>query len=377
MSVESIFYLRCQGKKQVEIARKYPINLSGRGQEYPISEEMKVKGDTIELYNCLCIDDFEKYLIDWCVYIAEQTPNLGFEAHGEFTVDSDGYTIKHNIKFEKEIFTVKTESGYEDYGDEGDDNEESGLEISVIVYKLIDGRLVQQTEDQVLNENQIQDESTHIIADDFDVAHTTNLTEQFNFVKQGKTNVITFGRYVQKKDGQPEPIEWCILDKKDDRILVITRYAIEIKQYNAKDESITWENCSLRKWLNGTFLKTAFTKEERAMIIKATVSADMNPSYRRSAGNSTTDQIFLLSIEEVTKYFSSDNARQCKATPYCCEKGYVDNEGNCWWWLRSPGKRRHEAADVRGNGFICNIGDQITDRRGHAVRPAMWIERSS
>ena len=147
MSVESNFSLRCQDKKQVEAAEQYPVNLTGRGQKYPISEEMEVDGNDIELYNCLCIDDFDKYLIDWCIYIAENTPNLGFDADGEFTEDTDGYTIIHKIKYDNETLTVETSSGYEDYdeddwNEEDNDNEEGGMCTTVSVYKLVDGKMI-------------------------------------------------------------------------------------------------------------------------------------------------------------------------------------------------------------------------------------------
>ncbi|WP_026497778.1 hypothetical protein [Butyrivibrio sp. WCD2001] len=155
MSVESNFLLRCQDEKQIEVAKSYPVNLNGRGQNYPIAKKMEVMGNDIELYNCLCIDDFEKYLIDWCIYIAENTPDLRFDAHGGFTVDTDGYTVIHKINYENATLTIETSSGYEEYEDEEDEedeyeddeydedwDEESGMSTSITVYKLIDGKLI-------------------------------------------------------------------------------------------------------------------------------------------------------------------------------------------------------------------------------------------
>ncbi len=200
---------------------------------------------------------------------------------------------------------------------------------------------------------------------------------QLSLVRQGKTDIVTFGRYVQKTEGQPEPIEWKVLAKEDDRILLISRYALEYKTYNSRDKSgIKWENCSLRKWLNETFLKAAFTKDEKALILSVTVNADKNPKFRISPGKSTTDRVFLLSIMEAEKYFETDNDRQCQATSYCQSKGRYSNEdGTCWWWLRSPGKGTYSAADVRGNGNVCCEGNQITILE--TVRPALWITLES
>ena len=114
------------------------------------------------------------------------------------------------------------------------------------------------------------------------------------------------------------------------------------------------------------------------MIPTVTVSADKNPGYSTNPGNATRDQVFLLSIAEANKYFSSDSARQCKPTDYAVANGASvnSNSGNCWWWLRSPGNSQNSAAGVdtygvvRGNGGNVNL-DFV------AVRPAMWIDLNS
>ena len=38
---------------------------------------------------------------------------------------------------------------------------------------------------------------------------------------------------------------------------------------------VTWADCTLRDWLNGEFLNTAFTSEEQAMLRSVVVSADV------------------------------------------------------------------------------------------------------
>ena len=86
----------------------------------------------------------------------------------------------------------------------------------------------------------------------------------------------------------------------------------------------------------------------------------------------------MLSINEVNKYFNSDEARRCKATDYAITNGaYVGNyNGNCWWWLRSPGEIQYGAAAVEVDGSVCESGDRVTDGV-LAVRPAMWIDLNS
>ena len=144
----------------------------------------------------------------------------------------------------------------------------------------------------------------------------------------------------------------------------------------------TWETSTLRSWLNGKFLNAAFSASEKAMIPTVTVTADVNPNYPTSPGNDTKDQVFLLSIQEVNRYFSSNFARQCEPTEYAKKKiWYVDKENWCSWWLRSPGEREDSAALVDMEGSVYVGGDPDFDGDGvcfdQSVRPAMWIDLDS
>ena len=189
-------------------------------------------------------------------------------------------------------------------------------------------------------------------------------------------DVITFGHYEQdgKTRNGKEEIEWLVLDKQDDRLLVISRYGLDAKPYNRMNANITWENCTLRTWLNDDFLKEAFTGDEQARILTVTVSDEKNPDHGTDPGKATQDQIFLLSISEAEQYFASDSARQCKITAYAKKQGADRKDGSYyWWWLRSPGHRQLLAACVLGGGNIRTIGDAVS-REGLAIRPAMWIQ---
>ena len=188
---------------------------------------------------------------------------------------------------------------------------------------------------------------------------------------------IPFGRYPQASKNENAPIEWLVLKIDGSRALLISKYALDCIPYNRSTTRVTWETCSLRKWLNGTFLDAAFSESERAMIPSVTVDADKNPSWSTSPGNSTTDQVFLLSITEVNKYFSSNSARQCQGTAYCYAQGvFGADKGNCWWWLRSPGFYQNYAAYVFNDGDVNEYGNCVNYDR-IAVRPALWIDLGS
>ena len=114
------------------------------------------------------------------------------------------------------------------------------------------------------------------------------------------------------------------------------------------------------------------------MIPTVTVSADKNPDYNTNPGNATQDQVFLLSTMEANKYFSSNSARKCRPTDYAVANGaYVNSSnGNCWWWLRSPGIDQIYAARVVDDGDIREDGDYVHGAN-YAVRPALWIDLSA
>ena len=206
-------------------------------------------------------------------------------------------------------------------------------------------------------------------------------------------DIIEFGAYEQDNDTSngKEPIEWQVLAKEGDKVLVISKYALDTQLYNTEYGDITWETCTLRTWLNVTFLEEAFNEAEQSMIQTTEVSADENPDYCTGPvcpdpGNATKDKIFLLSINEANKYFASDKARMCAPTAYAIANGAyaydndkVDGAATCLWWLRSPGYRQHIAARVGRVGGVYSGGGEsfclysyYYDDTG--VRPAMWID---
>ena len=194
-------------------------------------------------------------------------------------------------------------------------------------------------------------------------------------------DTLVFGTYEQDNDttNGKEDIEWLVLTKENNKILVVSDKALDCKPYNQSRDYVTWETCSLRNWLNNDFINAAFTAEERAMIPTVTVSADMNPEYNTNPGNATKDRVFLLSIVETEKYFTSDEARKCVPTEYAISNGAYTSDSytkggkvTCWWWLRSPGGNRNRAAYVDLDGSVFRNGYFVSYDDG-SVRPALWI----
>jgi len=189
-------------------------------------------------------------------------------------------------------------------------------------------------------------------------------------------SVVNFGSYEQDADisDGKEPIEWIILDIDEDKALLISRYALDVKPFNQQRQSTTWENSSIREWLNNSFLDEAFTEKEQAEVLITNVAAGSNPSYETNTGSDTKDKVFLLSISEVEEFIRFDEDRVCRVTEYAKNQLYETNDV-CNWWLRSPGNETSRAAAVYNDGFVNYFGFYV-ELSDFAVRPAVWVDLS-
>lgn len=192
-------------------------------------------------------------------------------------------------------------------------------------------------------------------------------------------DIVKFGFYEQdnnQSNGQEE-IEWIVLDKKDGKALLISKYGLDCQPYNTTFTDVTWETCTLRNWLNTTFYTSAFNANQQSKIVAATITNEDNPDYGTEGGNYTTDKVFLLSISEANQYFTSADARILTATAYAEVQGaYADIDGS-YWWLRSPGRNSDYATSVDFVGWVDSSSSYFVDSVSIAVRPALWFDLES
>ncbi len=166
---------------------------------------------------------------------------------------------------------------------------------------------------------------------------------------------VELGTWSSEKDGTRRPIKWIVVKKESGKALLLSAYGIGKRPYNLVDKDVTWETCTLRKWLNQTFYNNAFTDEEKKRIRLTEVRNEDNSNT--PGGSDTKDRVFLLSIREVKEWLTGIERRQ-----------------GLWWWLRSPGVNSHLAAGIAGDDFS-RYGDNVSRR--NSVCPALWIELDS
>ena len=149
------------------------------------------------------------------------------------------------------------------------------------------------------------------------------------------------------------------VDREAETAILIAEESVCDKAYHDKTENVTWEQCSLRKWLNGEYYEKTFSEEEKAAIQECELKNPDNPKYGAKGGNDTRDRVFLLSIDEAEKYFKDD----------------MDRATGSWWWLRSPGGEQNYASIVLGDGVL----GSYTSAGIHkiTVRPAFRINLKS
>ncbi len=203
-------------------------------------------------------------------------------------------------------------------------------------------------------------------------------TRRINNPRVGDT--VFFGHYEQDNniDTGKESIEWQVLDVQDGKALLISKYALDCQPYNNTWEDTSWDKCSLRIWLNETFLNNAFTLDDQERILISDVYADRNPKYGTDQGTAAKDKVFLVSIAEVGAYMSSGSVLDCAQTKYVEALGVPgirrrDGEFSCQWWLRTMGEDRRSVTVIKPLGFVDCQGDSVIDEK-KAIRPAIRIK---
>ena len=182
-----------------------------------------------------------------------------------------------------------------------------------------------------------------------------------------------YGTYEQDNElvNDKEPIEWVILERDGKRLLAISKYVLDCQPFDMGNTPVTWESCSLRKWLNETFLDATFSAEEQERLQTVILSEDGDRPY------TSQDRVFLLSADEGDQYFASANERICRTTESCLASFQanhiaVNANGVVFWWLRTPGIDSDCERIVFEDGSMPNL---VTSGLPGGVRPAVWLDQ--
>ena len=172
-------------------------------------------------------------------------------------------------------------------------------------------------------------------------------------------DVINFGSYWQKSDKNfgKQPIEWYIVAREDNDLLLLSKYALSGVYYGYK-YSEDWKHSIAREWM-AQFVEDAFDRYERSVLVQ----------YRNMDDN-LIDTAFLLSYAELRYYHVLENLEvmRCFPTPFAQKRLFIDSDlKTCEWWLRSYGSNDYI-------GYKGKIGYYATPQETECgIRPAVWM----
>ena len=232
---------------------------------------------------------------------------------------------------------------------------------------------------------------------------------------------VEFGSYPTTAAGDPMPIEWLVLAQEENRQLLLAKNVLDALPYNdSYGDKVDWATCTLRSWLNGEFLETAFTDEERDRIALVLNNNDNDscPGCLTCNGEATEDHVFCLSLTEACGYFNVETVARLRsnydkalnainpydimpgfeslvayATDYAIERGVNESleesrrdktDNRSCWRLRSPAFRYHIGnASNDSTAYVAPDGEVITSQplvMGYdvissacGIRPALWL----
>ena len=191
---------------------------------------------------------------------------------------------------------------------------------------------------------------------------------------------VKFGNYYfEATREERKPVSWLVIKEDKGKKLLLSKYGIDLRSFNAEWQNVSWDASSLRRWLNDTFLHACFSEAEREKIINDVVRPDPNPLFPRAAqGKKTKDKIFILSISQCLEALGSDGTElMLNATPYAKKIGaatFPFESNKCFWWLRNTGEEPDCACYISNEGVI-NYEGIVVDYAGYVVRPAMWVKK--
>ena len=177
------------------------------------------------------------------------------------------------------------------------------------------------------------------------------------YAKRCRTLIqFAVGSTVSMGSWDGRPIHWRVADSRGKLRLLLAEDAFLERAYNDLRVDVSWKTSTLRRWLNGEFLETAFSREERMCVISGRVDNPRNPRFFTQGGAPSMDKVFILTQEEIEKYLPAQQDRALGK----------------WWWLRTPGDNLLAVTAVDADGSVYMHGINVNYTNG-GVRPAMWI----
>lgn len=234
-------------------------------------------------------------------------------------------------------------------------------------------------------------------------------------------DLVCMGQFLQDEYRESlSPIRWRVIDKQDGSLLLLCDKLLDSFAYNTNPAQevltdVTWENSTIRAFLNDEsedgFL-SMFTKDERARMLTThlenkAANAELTAQWGafedegekkysdlatqdREDDPDTDDRMFLLSYQEVLRYFGEPtedyvgdsgypfntmktNPRWIAYVTDAVIGGYYDNDTRAGAWMTRTLCNSHSEEDMVV--YITSEGE-VFDYFTYAsmfIRPAVWV----
>ena len=218
-------------------------------------------------------------------------------------------------------------------------------------------------------------------------------------------DTVTFGSYEQDGDfdNGKEQIEWIVIDKSKDEYLLLSKFVLDYHPFHKNKlsgVSMSWNNSDIRLWANSDFIEEAFSEEEKKSLLISNVENTINDYYNLRP---TEDKVFLLSIDEITKYFgnkndnydgrtvenfvNANNRDRTFATNFAKSRGVIvgggsnllddENVYSCAYYTRSMrNSNNNQVIYIKENGADNYTGSSDTWKR-FGFRPVIRVSKNN
>jgi len=166
-------------------------------------------------------------------------------------------------------------------------------------------------------------------------------------------DIVEYGQLNMDSTNNLSPVEWIVLDKKDDNVLLVSKLILSSKKFGTASDRISWADSNIKNYLNSDFYNRVFSEYEKLNIKGTILEGDLE------------DNIFILSQDEMEQYLTED-------TLYLginrMAVGISEMNG---YWTRTCQKNKCVAYNFENNSY-----ETIYPTRAYGIRPAMWIDLS-
>ncbi len=242
--------------------------------------------------------------------------------------------------------------------------------------------IVKETQNNFETNEAIIESSTEFAITNNDKNNDENFINNVEIDKITNFPIIRFGTY-SKEIGYSDKINWLVLDMNNNSYLLISKEILDCKNYNEVDEYTSWEDSSIRSWLNVGFFDEAFNDFEKDNLVF------LNDFYNDNI-DELDDKVSLMSLEMCNKFFDNDSTKMrnrklaATATEFSVSCGVeVETDKNSEFYncgsfyLRDLVKDNENLAMWVGMfGRVYENGQYVKLKIGDGIRPVIAIKKS-